>query len=210
MMERLPEPERTARRRTLNVAALPDYAFGHQGLIWWGSVGFMVIEGSMFVMVLIAYFFLRTRVTEWPPSLPDPDLTWGTVHLLVLLASAVPNQMAKKAAEELDLRRVRLLLPVMIVFGLVLLVIRVFEFLALDILWDYNAYASIVWFILGLHTTHLLTDLADTVVLTALVYTAFAEPKRLVDVSENALYWYFVVVSWIPIYVTLYFAPRWL
>ena len=209
-MERLPGPERTARRRTVNVAALPDYAFGHQGLIWWGSVGFIVIEGSMFVMVLVAYFFLRTRVTEWPPSLPDPDVTWGTVHLLVLLASVAPNQMVKKAAEELDLRRVRLLMPVMVALGLALLVIRVYEFLALDILWDYNAYASIVWFILGLHTTHLLTDLADTVVLTALVHTAFAEPKRLVDVSENALYWYFVVVSWIPIYFTLYFAPRWL
>ena len=201
---------RAVRRRTLNVAALPDYAFGHQGLIWWGSVGFIVIEGSMFVMVLIAYFFLRTRVTEWPPSLPDPVLTYGTLHLVVMLASALPNQMTKSAAERLDLRRVRILMPVMIAFGIALLVIRAFEFMALGFPWDYNAYASIVWFILGLHTTHLATDLVDTVVLTALIYTGFAEPKRLVDVSENALYWYFVVVSWVPIYLAIYFAPRWL
>jgi cytochrome c oxidase subunit I+III len=202
--------DRVVRRRTLNVAALPDYAFGHRGLIWWGSVGFIVIEGSMFVMVLVAYYFLRTRVTEWPPSLANPDLTWGTAHLLVLLASVIPNQLTKAAAEKLDLNRVRLLMPVMVLLGVVLLVIRVFEFFALDSLWDYNAYASIVWFILGLHTTHVLTDLADTIVLTALVYTGFAEPKRLVDVSENALYWYFVVLTWIPIYLTIYFAPRWL
>ena len=47
-------------------------------------------------------------------------------------------------------------------------------------------------------------------VLTALICTGHAEPKRMVDVSENALYWYFVVFSWIPVYLTIYFAPRWL
>jgi cytochrome c oxidase subunit I+III len=27
-------------------------------------------------------------------------------------------------------------------------------------------------------------------------------------VSENALYWYFVVLSWLPIYAVIYLAPR--
>ena len=31
---------------------------------------------------------------------------------------------------------------------------------------------------------------------------------RFVDVSENALYWYFVVASWLLIYGTIYWAPR--
>ena len=38
-------------------------------------------------------------------------------------------------------------------------------------LWDQNAYGSIVWVLLGLHTTHLLTDVGDTLVLTALMFT---------------------------------------
>ena len=33
-----------------DVAALPTVTFGHRSLMWWGTVGFMVIEGSMFVM----------------------------------------------------------------------------------------------------------------------------------------------------------------
>ena len=197
-------------RRTLDVAALPDYAFGHQGLIWWGTVGFMVIEGSMFVMVLITYFFLRTRVSEWPPGLPNPDATFGTINTLLLLASTVPNQMTKVAAEKLDLRRVRLLLLVCLAFGVAFIAIRVFEFGSLGVRWDTSAYGSIVWFVMGLHTTHIVTDVADTAVLTALVFTGHAEPKRMVDVSENALYWHFIVLIWIPIYLTIYFAPRWL
>ena len=197
-------------RRTLNVEALPSYAFGHQGLIWWGTVSFMVIEGSMFVMVLVAYYFLRTRVPEWPPSAPNPDATFGTINLLMLFASAVPNQMCKKAAEDLNLRRVRMLMPVLLMFGLAVIVLRVFEFPALRTSWDHNAYASIVWFILALHTTHLVTDFCDSAVLAALIFTGHVEPKRMVDVSENALYWYFVILSWVPVYLTIYFAPRWL
>jgi heme/copper-type cytochrome/quinol oxidase subunit 3 len=34
------------------------------------------------------------------------------------------------------------------------------------------------------------------------------EGKRFVDVSENALYWYFVVLSWLPIYAVIYWAAR--
>ena len=34
------------------------------------------------------------------------------------------------------------------------------------------------------------------------------EEQRFVDVEENALYWYFVVLAWLPIYAVIYWAPR--
>jgi hypothetical protein len=64
-------------RPGVDAAALPDHAFGHRGLIWWGTVGFMVIEGSMFVIALVTYFYLRLQSSEWPPSLPNPDIGPG-------------------------------------------------------------------------------------------------------------------------------------
>jgi heme/copper-type cytochrome/quinol oxidase subunit 3 len=197
-------------RKVLDVSTLPSYAFGHQGLIWWGTFGFMVTEGSMFVMTLMAYYFLRTRTSEWPPSAPNPDLTWATLNTILLLASAIPNQMTKTAAEAFELRKVQLLMPVCLAFGVAFCVVRALEFTTLGVRWDTNAYGSIVWFILGLHTTHIVTDVLDTGVLTALMYTGHVQPKRFVDVSENALYWDFVIMSWLPVYVTVYFAPRWL
>jgi cytochrome c oxidase subunit I+III len=29
-----------------------------------------------------------------------------------------------------------------------------------------------------------------------------------VDVEDNAVYWYFVVAAWLPIYGVIYWAPR--
>ena len=194
----------------LDVSELPRHAFGHRGLIWWGTTGYMVIEGSMFAMSFMAYFFLRTRSTEWPPSAPDPDLTWATVNTLLLLVSGIPNHLVKAAAESFDLGKVRLLLPICVVFGIAFTAIRALEFTTLGVSWDTNAYGSIVWFLLGLHTTHIVTDVVESIVLTGLMFTAHVEPKRFVDVSENALYWNFIILSWLPVYVTIYFAPRWL
>ena len=34
------------------------------------------------------------------------------------------------------------------------------------------------------------------------------EGKRYVDIAENCGYWVFIVVTWIPIYAVIYWAPR--
>jgi cytochrome c oxidase subunit 1/cytochrome c oxidase subunit I+III len=197
-------------RAAVDVSRAPAYAFGPQGLIWWGTVGFMVIEGSMFVMALIVYFYLRLKVTEWPPSLPNPDFGYGTVNILLVLASCVPNQWAKRAAERFDLRDSRVWLTVLVLIGVVSLGLRAMEYTQLHCRWDDNAYGSIVWLLLSMHTIHVATDVVDSGVLLALIVTEPVTERRFVDISENSLYWYFIVAWWIPIYLTIYFGPRWL
>lgn len=200
----------TPSRRTVDVAALPGHAFGHQGLIWWGTLGFMVIEASMFVVAIVAYFYLRLRVSDWPPSLSDPDIGPGTVNLVIAIAGCMPAAFAKRAAEHYDVPRVRLWLTVLTVFAFANVAIRAFEYPALNCRWDDNAYASITWLLLSLHTLHIATDAIDSAVLMALMFSRSITAPRLVDVSENSLYWYFIVIWWVPIYLTVYFAPRWL
>jgi heme/copper-type cytochrome/quinol oxidase subunit 3 len=194
----------------VDARVLPSYAYGASSLMWWGTVGVAAIEGTVFALAIMIYFYVRTRVESWPPSVPPPDLLWGTVNTVILLLSCIPNQMAKKAGEREDLAGVRLWMSVCTIFAIAFLVVRAFEFAALNVKWDTNAYGSAVWFLLGLHTTHLATDFVDTVVLGALMFTGPLERHRFVDVSENAVYWYFVVGAWLPIYFVLYWAPRWM
>jgi heme/copper-type cytochrome/quinol oxidase subunit 3 len=194
--------------RTLDVSGLAPGAFGHRSILWWGTMGIALIEGMAFALGIGMYFYLRMRNETWPPNVPPPDLRWGTLNLFIILASAVPNEFAKKAAEKLDLKGVQLWMVVCLLFGVAFNVVRGFEFLTLNCLWSTNAYGSIVWFLLGLHTTHILTDVVDTGVLTVLMFVGPIEEKRFIDVSENAFYWYFVVFAWIPIYAVIYWAPR--
>jgi len=195
---------------TRDVSELPTHAFGHRSLTWWGVVGFMVIEGTAFALTMAAYFFLMSQEQEWAPRpWSPPGLLAGTLFTLLILLSEIPNTMIKKAAEGYEVEAVRRVLPWMVFIGILLFVIRGFEFNSLNVLWYDNAYGSIVWALLFLHTTHVLTDWIDTVVLWRLMKTPHGhEPRRIVDTDENSVYWRFVWLSWLPIYVLIYWLPR--
>jgi len=200
----------TTPARDVDVSDLPAYGFGHSGLVWWGTLGFMVIEATMFLVAFVAYFYLRLQQDTWPPSQPLPAVLAGTVHLILLAVSCVPNQLAKGAADRLDRRGVQRWLRVMVVIGLATLVLRAFEYPSLNTRWDSNAYGAITWLVLSLHTLHLITDAGETLVLAVLAHSGPLEEQRFVDFSENALYWYFIVISFVPVYLLVYFGPRWL
>jgi cytochrome c oxidase subunit III len=195
--------------RTIDVGVLPPGAFGSRSLMWWGTMGIVLIEGMAFALAIGSYFYFRTRFPSWPPDgIAPPNLRWGTVNTVVLLASLIPNELAKRAGERIDLRGVRVWMVVCLLFGVAFNAIRVYEFRHLNVMWDHDAYGSIVWLLLGLHTTHIATDFLDTAVLTALMFVGPIEERRFVDIEENAVYWYFVVLAWLPIYGVIYWAPR--
>ena len=132
--------------RTLDVGSLPPGAFGSRSLMWWGTMGIVLIEGTVFALAIASYFFFRTRMAAWPPDgIAAPDLLWGTVNTLVMLASLIPNELAKRAAEHVDLRKVRIWMVACLVFGVGFNAARIYEFRHLNVMWDHDSYGSIVW-----------------------------------------------------------------
>jgi cytochrome c oxidase subunit 3 len=196
--------------QVMDVADIPSYGFSHRSLMWWGTFGMIAIEGTVFALAMVVYFYVRTRVDEWPPSALPPELLWGTANTILMLASCIPNHWTKKAAEAEDLPKVRIGIWICVAFGLAFLVLRGLEFTALNVRWDTNAYGSAVWMLLALHTIHVATDFWDTTVLAVLMMGDKLEGRRYVDVSENGMYWYFVVLAWLPIYALIYFGPHFL
>ena len=194
--------------RALDVSELPTFGFGHRSILWWATMCMIAVEGTVFALSITSYVYLKGRVPHWPPGVDVPALRWGTLNVIILLLSTVPNQLAKNAAEHFDLPRVRLWMMVCMVFALAFNIVRFLEFGALNVRWDTNAYGSITWLLLGLHAVHVLTDFLDSGVLTAVVFCGPMDEHRFVDVSENTMYWYFVVASWLPIYALIYLAPR--
>ncbi|HEY4368714.1 MAG TPA: cytochrome c oxidase subunit 3 [Steroidobacteraceae bacterium] len=193
-----------------DLSRLEVHGHGPRSLTWWGLMGMIAIEGTAFLLAGATYLYLASQVPQWPPAKLPPAWLWGVVFSAVLLLSAVPNEWLKRQAEQESLRAVRIGLVLMSMIGLALCAVRYLEFTALRVSWSDSAYGSIVVVVLGLHTVHLVTDLIDTLVLAALMFTRHAYGRRFVDTAENAIYWNFVVLAWLPIYVLLYLVPRWL
>ncbi len=196
-------------RVAADLSSLPGHGRGPASATWWGTLSFIVLEGTGFALAIAMYLYLLALAPEWPLRAAKPDLLPGTLVTLMLLASFVPNLLVGRWASREDLGRVRIGLVAMSLLGILPLIARFYEFGALNVSWDTNAYGSVLWLMLGLHTTHLLTDLADTLVLTVLMFTRHGRNgRRFGDVEDNALYWNFVVLTWLPLYLCIYWVPR--
>ena len=192
-----------------DVADLPTVTFGHRTLMWWGTLGFMVIEGWTLAILAAGYFYVRQNFFTWPPpQVPYPSLLIPTIGLVVMLASMAPAYLAAQAARRLDEGRVRFWLTVSSVIALGIPVLRWYELWALNVRWDSNAYGSAAWLLVGTHASLLLLDVADTVGIALFYWVKKMPVKAMSDVVDNSFYWYFMVLSWVPLYLIVYVGPR--
>lgn len=195
--------------RTIDVSALPRAAFGSRSIGWWGTVAFIVIEGTTLAVAATSYLYLRRNSLEWPPQpLQMPDLLIPTVGLLLLLLAILPLRAAAAAADRADLDGVGRALAAAAALGLLILAVRALEFGALNVRWDANAYGSVAWLVLGLHTALLLADVIETIAIGAIFWLGRVEPKHLPDVEDAAVYQYFLSAVWVPLYLLIFIGPR--
>lgn len=203
-------------RAVIDVSKLPHHQFDTYDPVWWGNNGLLAIETSMFAILIGTYFYLRQNFALWPPPLaqltaplrPLPELTYGVANTILLLLSCIPMVIADRAARRKDRSTTQLGLAICLVCGLTAMVLRGFEFSAVQFRWDSNAYGSVVWFVLGMHALHLLVLTSETLLLLIWIRGREFDMKHRVDVVTVAVYWYWVVGIWLVLFAIVYFTPR--
>ena len=192
-----------------DLSELPEIASGARHLVWWGNIGFMAIEGTAFALAIGVYLYLMSQTAGWPPrGVRPPDWLWSVVLTIGLLLSEIPNLWVRRRSIAKDERGVRVGTLIMTIIGLLLLIPRWFAFAHLNVSWHDNAYGSVLWMLMVLHTSHLITDIGDTAVQAVWLYTHEVGDDQFADVEDNANYWTFVVLSWLPIFALIQLAPR--
>jgi cytochrome c oxidase subunit I+III len=195
-------------RPVADVRALPRTVFGHRALMWWGTLGFIVIEGSTLVICAVSYFYLRRNYATWPPEhIYRPDLVIPTIQAGLMLLSNIPMRYVDRASSRMDLNGVRRGLVICSILIVAMSILRLFELRALNVRWDTTAYGSAAWATLVAHGTLLVLEMAETIAITFLVFGKQVEERDLSGVSDNALYWYFLTGAWIPLYVVVFLSP---
>jgi len=196
----------TIGRRLIDVSALPNFAFGPRDPIWWGLWLLIAIEGTMFALLASTYFYLRGNATEWPPTGAANAPLWLTIATVVaLLLSVIPTWWAFRAALEFRLRPIQLGFLLGTILSVVACVFRGLELAKVGYNWNSHAYGSIVWAIYFMHTFHLVAGTLENAVMTLLLYKGPIEKKLMPDLRLSVIYWWFVVVSWIPFWALILF-----
>ena len=193
-------------------ARLPDKEFSHHAPFWWGSTLMITIEGAGLAILIVTYFYIRQTFNAWPPPrTPLPELGVSTLDVAVLVVSILPLWYVAQLAQKNDKSRligVGLLLCVL--FGIVAAVLRILEFKGVHSRWDTNTYGAIVWSILAVHFAHIIAATLETLIIGILVLAGPVEGQHVRDISANAVYWYFVALSWVALYTIVFLTPRFL
>ena len=165
-------------RPVLDVSRLPTVGFGSHSITWWGVMGMMAIEGTVFVLMIASYFYLHSRQLRVAAAPESSRPALGNRQPRLFLVSLIPNEWYRRRARKGDTRAVQIGLVILSLFGIANVIVRYFELWHLNTDWSIDAYGSAVWTLMGLHVLHLVTDLVDTIVLTVLFFTSLVEGKR--------------------------------
>jgi cytochrome c oxidase subunit 3 len=196
-------------RRTLDVSHLEPYDISSQAPLWWGQACIVCIEGTMFGILIAAYFYVRLRMDVWPPPGDQfPHLLLPTLALIPLIASAFGSYWASQAAKKDDRRGMIIGLLLNVVLAAIAFAMRLVEWHSLNFNWKTDAQGSYVWAFLGLHSFDYIGDVVFTIVLLLIILSGRYGEKQRLGVHVDSVVWYFLVAVWIPIYVVIYWGPR--
>ena len=198
------------RRGVLDVAMLDDHSFSTSAPIWWGNLLMILIEGAAFALMIVAYYYIRRNFNTWPPERTYlPDMGVSTANLILQLVSVAPMWYAARLAlEHKPPEEVGRWLMLVIAFGIAAIVLRSFELRGLHTRYDSNAYGSITWMILVTHLAHLIAGSLETLLIALVMFKGPVEKKHYTDATVMAVYWYFVVGSWVAIWLVVFVSVR--
>ena len=195
---------------TLDAAAHPGQGFSHHPPVWWGKTPMLLVEGAGFGILAVTYFYIWRNFDSWPPTgTLVPDIGIGILNLAILVVSILPMwHVSRLALRHARPRILGVWLLSCVVFGLAAAILRVMEFKGVHTRWNSNPYGAIVWSILAVHFAHIIAATLETLVIGILMLRGPVEEKHFVDITANAVYWYFVALSWVGLWTMLYLAPR--
>lgn len=195
--------------RTLDVSHLQPWDVSSQSPLWWGQLMIAFIEGTMFCILIAAYFYTRLRVDVWPPPGDQyPHLLLPSLELIPLALSCIGSYWASEAAKKN--RRSGMIggLVLNLLLAGIALVMRIVEWHSLNFNWKTDAQGSYVWAFLGLHTFDYVADMVFSAVLVLCLLLGRDGPKQRLGVHVDSVVWYFLVGIWIPIYVVIFWGPH--
>jgi cytochrome c oxidase subunit 1/cytochrome c oxidase subunit I+III len=195
--------------RLLDVSDLPTIGFGSRSIMWWGVVGFILIEGSTVGTAIGSYLYLSGIEPQWPPPrTPMPGLLVPLLKVLVLLAAAYPAILCDKAARRFDFLAMRRWVVVMAMMSLLAAGLQALELRSAHVRWDAHAYGSAAWAVLIAYFLVLFTDALDSVVFAAVLHKGPVKETHFPDASDNVLYFFFTIVMGILVSALVTLVPR--
>ncbi|MBA2683643.1 MAG: heme-copper oxidase subunit III [Gemmatimonadaceae bacterium] len=174
---------------------------------WWGMVGLIMTEASLFTFLLFSYYYLGSLSPQWPP-VARPELTLSGPNTMILLASSGTMWWGEAGIRRGSRGRLISGLVLTFILGAVFLSIQMIEYHKTKFLPQSHAYGSVFYTITGFHGAHVAIGLLMVLFVLARALCGHFTPARHLAIKNAAMYWHFVDIVWLFVFITIYITPR--
>ncbi|MDQ3941057.1 MAG: cytochrome c oxidase subunit 3 [Actinomycetota bacterium] len=179
---------------------------------WWGMIGLISTEATLFATLLVSYFYLRFQSTpQWPPDgIARPTLELPMIMSFLLLGSSIPMHFAERGIRKGHVAALKAGLLVAFVMAAAFLGLMGVEYVEklAEVTPRTNAYGSIFYATTGFHGTHVFVGVVMNLWLQVRAWMGHFDEERHGHVQNVTLYWHFVDAVWVFIFVSLYLSPN--
>ena len=175
----------------------------------WGMVCLIMTESTIFAALIGSYFFYRAASKQWPPpGIEEPKLTLAIIFSFVLWGSSIPMIIAERGIKRGNQRALRFGLMAAWLMGAAFVAYSVQDFSVLKFPIGENAYTSIFYTTIGLHTFHVFVGLMISAVVQIKAWLGKFSEERHVTVQVYAMYWHFVDAVWLFVMPAFILSPH--
>ena len=190
------------------VPATPEPLSGSRATAWWGMVALLTTEGTLFLILIFSYFYLRWESPRWPPEgIPLPSFTYIIPATILLLGSSAPMVWAEMGIKRGNQNALRIGAASAWVMAACFMGLELYEWTHLSFGPKTNAYGSLYFTITGFHLAHLSVALTLSAYLQLRAWLGHFDARRHLAVENVSLYWHFVDAVWIVVFSTVYISP---
>ena len=176
---------------------------------WWGMAVVIMTEGTIFLILLASYLFLRAASTEWPiGGIELPKLRLAVPFSFVLWGSSIPIFWAEAGIRKGMVGRLKAGVLISFLMGLGFLAYTLYDFNDLHFGWRDNAYGSIYYTIVGLHALHVFVGLGFNVLVQIKAWLGRYDHGRHASAEVFFLYWHFVDAVWLFVFPVFFLSPH--
>ena len=176
---------------------------------WWGMAVVIMTEGTVFLILLASYLFLRASAKEWPlGGIEVPKLELAVPFSFVLWGSSLPIFWAEAGIRKGLVGRLKAGVLISFLMGASFLAYTLYDFNDLHFGWRDNAYGSIYYTIVGLHALHVFIGLGISVLVQVKAWKGRYDHGRHASAEVFFLYWHFVDVVWLLVFPIVFVSPH--
>lgn len=188
---------------------LPVGAAGTLTNGYWGMVGVVLTEGTMFVLLDFSYYYwaVQPHLGSWPPD-GAPSLRYSLPGIIVMLVSAAAIWFAERGARRGSRPAQLAGLLLTLALGLAFVALQSLEWHSKNFTLSSGPYGSLYFVITGIHLAHAVVGLLALAAVIAWASLGYFGPGREAYVTIVALYWYFVVATLVTVFFTFDLTPR--